>query len=248
MKKAITALARLNAAEQAYKEGDVRVATRMYVALARSSPRNDATVEARRRLDVLAGEARQKLEELEAELIQGQEELSPGEESFTARWGELVRQTFEGYDQLSEDYGGVPAVKRELRSHIARKRHQPEYAKVLNEPKAAELWELGQEHERDDHECCAYWVYREATKLKHAPSTRLAQLRLAEMERDPQIRVAAKACLDLQECHKMYKSAERIIHTNPERARHLFAQITDRAPQDSELHRAAREHVSNLPQ
>ena len=122
-------------------------------------------------------------------------------------------------------------------------RRQPEYASVLNELAAKSLWELGQEHERDDQLCCAYWVYKRAAELTPAPSAVLAKNRFAELDKDPQVVASAEKCRTLQWCHQAYLRADRLLELKPERATELFAEIVSRAPKDSEVYREAKKHV-----
>ena len=61
-----------------------------------------------------------------------------------------------------------------------------------------------------------------------------------------QVVAAAELCRDIQLCHKMYQSAERIIHTRPERAKELLARVVRLAPEDTELYRAARNRLVKL--
>ena len=247
MKKAATAQARLQAADKAYQEGDIRVAARIYVSLAQSRSGDTASLQARQHLDQLAAEATEKRKQIEADFAKEQAGLSPGELSpsqFSYRWSESVLALLQKYDELTEKYDAVPAAKRELGKQIAKQRNRPEYAAVLKEPEAKALWDLGQQHEQQDSACCAYWVYKHAAQLTPAPSARRAHDRLAKMEQDPKTIEAAKACRDLQECHKIYNSAVRIVDTNPDRARQLLLQVVDRAPKDSTLYVAAQQRIT----
>jgi hypothetical protein len=247
---------RLNTADRLYNEGDVRVASRMYVRLALSRPANLNTVAARQRLAKLADEAREKLKEIDGQLAVEERILSPSDsfgpdgpptpEQLAARQEAQVTAAFDQYDELAEQYSGVPAVSREIKTHVAKRRARPEFAMVLNEPEAKVLWESGQEHENDDHLCCAYWVYKRAARLVPAPSAERARARLAEMEKDPQIVASAETCRELQICHKIYNRAQKLAKVKPARAKELFAEIVGRAPEDSEVYRAAREHVEQM--
>ena len=66
------------------------------------------------------------------------------------------------------------------------------------------------------------------------------------MEEDPEIVASAAACRELQECHKIFSRAEKLSKLRQARAKELFAQIVERAPEDSELHRAALLHIQEL--
>jgi hypothetical protein len=246
-RKAANAQARLNAAEDAYKQGEIRVATRILGSVTKPGTPDKIRMQAMKRLGELGDEANQKLREIETGFEKQRAELSPGDVSYATRWPELVRDLFKKYDHLTDDYGEVPRTGHEIEETIARKRLQTEYATVLNEPRSAALWQLGQKHEQQDHACCAYWVYKEAVRLVPAPSALLAQRRLEVMEQDSQLREAAEACRSLQECHRMYRAAEQILASNPERARRLLTQIIEKAPSDSELYRAVSLQLVTMP-
>lgn len=249
LRQAATSAAQLEAARRAHKEGDVQVASRIYVSLVLKQQGSPQAAEARQKLAQLADEARQKLKRVDARLHEKGNGLSPGESSdpggaptpqqMTARWEKLVVEAFQEYDQVVEDYSGVPEVKGELNKHVGSQRRRPEFAAVLNEPEAKTLWEEGQRREQEEQLCCAYWVYKQAAGLTPANSAERARRRLAQMQQDPGIVAAAVACRELQECHKIYARAQRLIEARPARAKELFAQIVDRAPADSEVHRSA---------
>jgi hypothetical protein len=137
-------------------------------------------------------------------------------------------------------------VSKKLKSNIKIQRRRPEIAVVLNEPEAKTLYDAGRQHETDGHACCAYWAYRQSAQLAPAPSARKAQDRVDTLEKDPETMAAARTCRELQHCHQLYASAERLITDKPDRARELFAEILDHAPSDSEVHRAAKEQLAGL--
>lgn len=257
-KESSQAAARLAAADQARKEGDVTVASRMYMSLARATRQSTTAAGAKQRLADLATEAREKLGQIDTRLAEGHDaqsrsriyvpEGAPVDLQPPLAWEDLVATTFREYDQLAESYGSVPAVKHELSAHVRKQRHRPEFAAVLDEPEARTLWELAQQHEQEDQACCAYWVYRQAARLAPAPSGQRARDRFARMEQDPQLVASAETCRELQECHKLYRRAERLTKARPGRARELFAQIVQRAPDDSEVFRAAKSQISETPQ
>jgi hypothetical protein len=251
-KQAATAATRLAAGEKAYQEGDIRVASRIYLKLALSRKKTPAAAEAKQRLTQLAEEAREKVRGIDARLVAQQGVSSPGEWPATAGpppvgasapGGDLVTEAFRQYDQLARQYGGVPAASRELRGHVARQRRRPQYAAVLNEPEARALWEAAQQHEAKDERCCAYWVYRRAARLVPAPSAQLARDRLAELQQDPEVVASAEVCRKLRECHKIYTRAERLSELKPGRAQELYAEVVRRAPRDSEVYRLAQTRV-----
>jgi hypothetical protein len=254
LKQAASDGKRLALAEDTYGKGDLEVASRIYVSLALSKPKRDATEKAKQRLRQLAAEARQRLGEVDDTLRLEQTSLSPGElfDNTSAEnrgvvdWQRRVTSAFERYDALLEQYADVPGIGPEIRGHVRKQRLRPECAVVLNEPRALALWELGQQHEANDQGCCAYWVYREARELAPALSARRAEERLAAMEKEPKIVAAAEACRNLQECHRLYERAERLEALRPDRARELYAEIASRTPDDSPLCQASRKRMAEL--
>jgi hypothetical protein len=241
---------RLAAADRAYQEGNVRLATAIYVRLAGSKPAGPSTATARERLAKLAEEARQKLKAVDARLVPeavtpeaGKSANSP---TPTRLAPETILQAFEDYDEIASQYGKVPEVKRELASHISRQRRKAEYAAVLNETQAKELWEMGQRHERDDQACCAYWAYEQAARLVPAESALRAKWRFEAMKLDPNVVEAAKTCRELRRCHEVYHRATMMAKVKPERAKELYAEILRRAPADSAIYRTAQADLDAL--
>jgi hypothetical protein len=184
-----------------------------------------------------------------AEMVRGEAEsardvfVALSEDAASSVQKDRVLSIFREYDRLVDTYGDLPGVGSQIRGHVTRLRRQPEYASVLNESAAAKLWEAGQSHERDDQLCCAYWVYKRAAELAPAPSAMLARFRFTEMEQDPKVVAAAETCRELKWCHQAYLRAERLQDVKPEKAAEVFAEIVRRAPEDSEVYRAAKEHI-----
>ncbi len=154
-----------------------------------------------------------------------------------------ILAVFQDYDRLIAKYGELPAVGPEIKAHVSKLRHQPEYAVILNEPAATKLWKLGGEYERDNHVCCAYWTYKKAAEFLPAPSAVLASQRFADLAKKPEVVASAETCRELKWCHQAYRRAERLTEANPERAKELYAEIVSRAPADSEVYRAAKQRV-----
>lgn len=221
----------LASADYAYQNGEVFAASRLYGRLATFRPPSQFNATAKGRLTQMADDARRKLKEVDAKL-EGQE-VAP----------DLIESAFQEYTKLGRDYDGVAVVRREIKTHIAKQRSRPEYLRVLNEPEAKALWELGRKHEGEDHPCCAYWVYQKAAQLTPAPSAQQALEKYSQMKQNPDVIASAKACRELQECHALYDRAERVVGVNPARARELFNLVADRAPKDSELYLAARKQI-----
>jgi hypothetical protein len=161
----------------------------------------------------------------------------------TAGMGGRIVALFREYDRLADTYRALPGVGSQFRAHTAKLRGRPENAAALNEPAASALWEKGQKHERENQLCCAYWAYKEAAALAPAPSAVQAGFRFAELAEDPQVVAAAQACRELKWCHQAYVRAERLLNGKPEVASEIFAEIVRRAPEDSEVYRAAQEHL-----
>ena len=244
-----TGAARLAAADRLYGEGNIRVASMIYARVALARPRTPVTDEARKRMDKLAEEARRQLQAIDTKLPPGSSSpgRSPGEVDGPAALSEEeVLAAFQEYDELAERYERVPSAKREIKSRIVEQRRRPELAAVLKEPEARALWQLGQQHERDDQACCAFWVYGKAARLLPAPSAKVAQQRLTEMKRDSRCVAAAEACRELQHCHALYDAAQKVASYRPDRAKALYAQVMQRAPKDSEVYRGASQQLREL--
>ena len=258
LKKTQDADARMKLAQDAYDRGDIKVAARIYMKLSVSRPPNEVNDTAKERLKTLADDAyarQAKIDDtlsardMKFSLYELYEDRGDGEtDEKIADWEKTVRQAFRNYNELVEDYEVLPAVSKKLKSNVKAQRHRPEIAVVLNEPEAKTLYEAGQQHETDGHACCAYWAYRQAAQLAPAPSGRKAQARAETLAKDPETMAAARTCRELQHCHQLYASAERLMNDKPDHARELFAEIVDRAPSDSEVHRAAKEQLAGLMQ
>ncbi len=238
---------RLAVADQALQEGDIDLACIIYTRLAVSRPRTTVTEEAKQRIADLQRQARQELKEIDA-MLTGQTAGAPAIPGLIPvgsgkEWEDRVVKAFQQYDRLAQKYARLPVVGDEITKHLTRQRGRPTYAAVLNEAKARSLWELAQRYEQRDHQCCAYLVYEEAARLVPAPSARLAQERFAKMSEDPQIVASSESCRELQWCLETYLRAEQLAGQRPDRAKALFQQIAQRAPEDSEVYRAARKRI-----
>jgi len=233
---------RLEAGDRAYQQGDIRLASRIYVRLAGSHRPNPITLQARDRLTKLAQEAREKLGEIDAALIPTAAPLDGS--AHAPNPGPIptdkVLEAFQDYDEIVGKYASVPAAKREIAVHVARQRKKPQYAAVLNEAQAKRLLELAQGHEQRQELCCAYWVYQDAARLAPAPSALQARERFEALAADPETVRAAETCRELRWCHKAFQRAEMLAKVKPENARRVFGEIPSRAPEDSEIYRAAR--------
>ncbi len=251
MKEALNHAALLAAAEAAYQQGDIRVASRIFAVVARNRPASPFTRTAQQRLTQLGDEALQKLADVEQQLAGESTAFSTTEKlgfdgPLPAAWQKAVATAFADYDQLSEQYDSVRAIRNKVRAHVAQERRRPEHAAVLNEAEATALCEVARQHERDQQPCCAYWAYKEAEQLAPAPAARRATEQLARLEKDPQIIASAEACRRLQQCHALYNRAESLVKTWPSRAQELLSQIVESAPPESEIYRAAQKRIQAI--
>ncbi len=162
------------------------------------------------------------------------------------QWKETVLAAFKDYARLKSQCEKLREVSGEITRHVARQQQRLKYRLVLNEAETRELVDIGREHELQSQQCCAFLAFEEAIKSWPSPSGQLAYDRLAEMQRAPEIVAAAKACEELQWCHKTYRRAERLADPKPEKALDLFRQIMDRAPRDSKIFEEARDQVRQL--
>lgn len=237
---------KLDAAQEAYDQGDVDRAMVLLTRVATSRTSREHAETARSRVAEIQADGRRKLAEIDARLA-GTD--TPGEGDSAQRdqdYGEQVRRAFRDYETLERQFRRVPVVNREIANRLARQKLRDDYAAALREPEAAELWKYGQQLEADDQACCAYHVYREAVKHLPAPSATFARERLAVLERDEQFLREARVCGELQWCHRTFDQASRLVKVRPERARMLFTQIVMRSPADTEIHRAAERQLDEL--
>lgn len=255
-KEATTAAARLAAADKAYQQGDIRIASGIYVTVGLKHRETPSGKQAKQRLAQLAEEAREKLRQIDTRLA----DVEPPDPLIDSPAGEpwlppepslndsqdTITEAFRQYEDLAEQYELVPVVSRELRRHVSRQRRRPEYAAALNEPEARSLWECGQQHEKKGEACCAYWMYEESARLAPAPSALRASDRFGEMKQDPKVVASAEICKCIRECHKIYLNAERLIAVKPLLARERFTDIVTRAPNDSEVYRLAKQRLAEL--
>jgi hypothetical protein len=242
MREIANAAQRLQAGDRAYQEGDVRLAGRIYVGLAGSRRPDPITLQARERLTRLAHMAREELDQVDAKLVPTPRmpdgsAHAPSPDPLPA---DRVQEAFQDYDEILAKYANVPLAKREITAHVARQRRQPQYAAVLNEQRASQLLELAQHHEQCEELCCAYWVYQDAARLVPAPSALEARARFDCLAADPELIRSAQVCRELRWCHSAFERAEMLVKVKPETARDLYGEILRRAPEDSEIHRAAR--------
>jgi hypothetical protein len=205
------------------------------------------TQTAQQRLNRIQGDAQQKLQALEDELnsLSGRSRLPSALKSAQIDADE-VKKIFAAMDKLAIDYSGVSSIADKIRAKSDQLRKQRQFAAVLQEPVAAELWKIGQKHEEQQQLCCAYNVYEEAARLAPAPSGEQAKARLAILGADATIITDARRCHNLQLCHEKFRKAQAIKGALPERAREYLAQILEIAPPNTSVHKAAREQLAML--
>ena len=229
LRQAETDEARLAAAEVAREEGDFRRAVVFYSRLAYKTPPTEQSKKAKDAMAELQEAARQRLSEIAYDISSGD-----------------VVKGFAALRQLAHDYGKVPDVGREIRSYMRKTRRRADVAAVLNEPNAKRLLTGGQEHEQNGAMCCAYLTYEKARRLSPAPSALKAVARLEQLRGDTDLVESAEHCRRLQECHRTYRIAERLITSQPQRAGELFQEVLKKTPTDAEIYLAARKQLAAL--
>lgn len=105
---------------------------------------------------------------------------------------------------------------------------------------------MGQEYEKKQQACCAVQVYEQAASFLPAASAKLARTRLATLTKDPVVAREAERCRVLQLCNEKFREAEKVKGFNPDKAREHLARIIELAPQDTSIHKAAREQIAML--
>ena len=247
-KDANTNAKRLTAADNARDRGDINLAVSLYLRLGITGRDSGHAETARERLDELAAEGERRLTALDAKLTGATRDVSPGEQ-LTASGNasnESILQTFAELDRLARQYRRIPKVGRAISTLVRKRRAEPKFAVVVNEPRAEAFWKLALDYDRKGQACCAIQVYEQAIALAPAPSALRAQERLTALKKDPRNIAAAKLCAELQRCHDTYRRAERLVKVRPKTAKALFAQILAQAPADSEIYKAARMQIAEL--
>jgi hypothetical protein len=232
-------------AQKADSEGDLRTASQLYMKLAlRRSPH---TAGAKQRLAQIQSAAGSKWKALEGQLTQISGREAPVSSLHPVGLdAEQVTQVFAEMDKLAEEYAGVATVDNQIEQRLKKLRKDPQYAAVLQEPAAADLWSLAQEYEASQQACCAVVVYEQAAAMKPAPSAERAKARLAVLQADPEVVAATKRCRDLQLCHEHFRRAELIKSHLPDQARDYYSKILAVAPTDTPIYQAAREQIAML--
>jgi hypothetical protein len=234
-------------AQDADKEGDLRVASRLYQRLALMRPQTTFNANAQSRLREIQKAAAAKLQALDDELANLKLPKSDPTGLALAKLDAVaVGSTFELLDALALEYAGVVTVEDKINDRIKRLRKDAKFAEILQEPTAAELWKLGQEYEAKGEPCCALLAYEQAAAQAPAPSARLARDRLTALVADKAVVAAAARCQLLQRCHEIYRKAQVALEANPDRARQYLREIIEAAPPDSTVFREARMQIAAL--
>jgi hypothetical protein len=251
-----------NIAQQAEQGSDLRVAARLYQRIALSRPRTEVTVASQQRLALIQSTAQAKFDAVENALhsLTGRGSDNSASQNAPSALkrvpsasqlanideGEVTRR-FAQLDELILEYAGVDSIEDKLQDRADRLRRQKVFAAVLQEPAASQLWELGQKHEQEQKLCCAFLAYEQAANLAPAPSGEKAKARVRELQASNKSIVAeADQCKTLQLCHEKYRQAMALKPTLPESARKYLAEILERAPPDTSVHKAAREQIAML--
>lgn len=241
---------RMERAKEEFDKGNIAVAYRLYAVVASSRVPTSYTATAKERMESIRQTGREKCDDIDSrldDLVKRMNIVSNTDDAPKSPDDEIT-QIFEDFKELLKQYHQVSPFGSWLTNHIAKQRARPECAAVLNEPDAAKLLKLGQTHEENNQLCCAYRSYEKAVKFLPAPSAQSAQSKLQKMKEDPQIVEAAKACAELEWCHRTYKRAEKLLEGNPQRAQELFSEIVKRSPAESSVHQEAEARLKELKQ
>jgi hypothetical protein len=216
-------------AARARTDGKMRLAATLYLRVALQRPKDKHAGAAKKALLEMATEGRAEMKAADTLLSQ-----------------DKIAEAFEKIDYLAWAYVDVPRFNEEIAAHATKLHHEPRYQAVLNEPKAQALVEQAEQHEQDHEQCCAYLAYEEAAKLVPAKSAKKAAARLAEMRKDPRIAIDAEECRQIMTGLHRFQSAELLKKSTPGRAEEIFAQIVEKTPRDSEVHRCAADELAKL--
>lgn len=233
---------RLAMADKLRDSGDVGAAAAIYLRLAGLRTKTKTVLAARERFIEMREQGTKKLAEIDAVLTQRNQSSGNSQDD---AYNKVIHDAFAQYRKLELQYAKVPGIGSKIRSHVNKQRRTPEFAAVLNEPEAKELFQLGRELEAKGQICCAFHLYEEAKQVRHAPSAQFAAERYAALRRDPEVVASAKTCADLQWCHTEFDRATRMVSINPRKAQSMFKEIVARAPADSKVHLEARRKLGD---
>lgn len=237
----------LELAKEYEQGGDLATASRLYQRISLRRPANETNKQAQERLEQIQVAPFATLAALDEQL----QKLKPKGSAFRQTGpvsldAATVTQVFEALDKLQLEFAAVATVESRIADRIRTLRNDPLFAAVLQEPSAAELWEMGQEYERNQQACCAVLAYEQAASFLPAASAKQARSRLVTLTKDPAVTKEVEKCRVLQVCHAKFREAEQVKATNPNKAREHLARILELAPQDTTIHKAAREQIAML--
>jgi hypothetical protein len=250
MRNAKTAEARFQAAEKAYTAGDVHLASLLFqrTALSKRVPPH-----VQERAEQVLAEYRQQaaadLEEM-IERIRYAGQSDDDDDSIANK----LQAALEDVAVLVAKYENVPIANKALaRQEKQLIRKNKLIGKYLHQPIAAELVRDAQRFEAEGHECCAYICYREAEKLMTCEAAEFARKRVYELRKQPGLLQSVADCEQIRECHVLFDKAQRISRvgakdTYTAQAVKLYKQILNKAPRESEVHKAALEELNKLSQ
>lgn len=228
-------------------EGDLATASRLYRRLALRRPATETNKSAQERLEQIQVAPFAMLKALEDQLQKTKPKPTALRKSGPVSVDAAeVTKVFEALDKLQLEYAAVATVESRIADRIELLRKEPLFAAVLQEPPATELWTMGQEYEKNQQACCAVLVYEQASDFFPAASAKLARSRLATLNKDPVVSREVDRCRVLQLCHAKFREAEQVKGRNPNKAREHLARIIELAPQDTSIHKAAREQIAML--
>ena len=236
--------ARLAMADQARDSENIYLASTIYLRLAISRRDSEHVATAKQRLLDLQQLGKDRIAEIDATLAENQS-LSVSERSLEEKT-KVVMDAFSEYRDLARHFSKVPRVGTKIKTQFLRQRNKPEFASVLNEPRAMDLVAQAKEFEGCDRMCCAVLAYEQAAKISHASSASKAKARLEELNKDSKVVASARRCKELRACHKIYLIAEAIRKANPNKAKKMFSEVVLRAPNDTEVYREARRMINEL--
>ena len=189
LKQADTDAKRLAVADAARDRGEVNLAASLYLRLSVTGRKTEYGDTARQRLTDLASQGRRRLKALDAKLSSAaaqeplDENATDSENPLDART-QGIHQAIAELEILVRQYRRVPKVGREISTLVRKRRAEPMYAAVLNEPQAESLYQLARQYDRKGQVCCAVQVYEQAVKMAPAPSAIRSGVRLAELKKD----------------------------------------------------------------
>lgn len=235
---------RLAIADRLRDEGQISVAARHYSRLLHSFASPLVAEQAKARMEELRTQGEAKLTNME-ERLAGYD-ASTGQNNPKLD-DQAVVALFDEFGQLVRQYAGVSQIGDKIQYQFSVRRNQPLFSRVLQEPEAKFILDLAKDHDAEGEEkCCAYLLYEKAARLAPAPSGVAAQARLDELKADPKNVAAAEECKQVQWCHRRYNLAERLSEVKPQQALEIYSEIIERAPQDSEIFKSARQRHAEL--